>query len=126
MGLKFNDLSETLKQRIRRDNPTLFNPVGRVETNSPKRPAVQALDNRVPKPASSTKSVGLRITLVTLRKRLLDKHDAVAYACKPLTDAIAKSLGIDDADKRLEWEYLQVKTTGTEGVMVKIEVHEVS
>lgn len=26
MGLKFNDLSETLKQRIRRDNPTVFGP----------------------------------------------------------------------------------------------------
>lgn len=120
--IKFNDLSETLKQRIRRDNPTVFGPVGRVETNSTKRTAVQALDSRVQKPESGTKGVGIRITLITLRKRLLDKHDAVAYACKPLTDAIAKSLGVDDNDKRLEWEYLQVKTTGTEGVMVKIEV----
>lgn len=58
--------------------------------------------------------------MVACRRRLLDP-DAVAASMKALTDAIAKTLGVDDADPAVEWEWSQVKTDGEEGVLVKIE-----
>jgi hypothetical protein len=61
----------------------------------------------------------LRVELVQFRRRLLDP-DAVAAATKPLVDAIADTLGVDDADPAVEWEWSQVRTSGEEGVLVKI------
>lgn len=60
------------------------------------------------------------ISLVGHRRRKLDDDNFVG-ACKHLRDAIAASLGIDDGDPRLRWEYSQHETAGAEGVMVKIE-----
>lgn len=62
-----------------------------------------------------------RVTLVSYRRRLLDAHDNLRHGLKPLVDAIAASLKLDDADKRIEWEYGQVQSKGTTGVAVKIE-----
>lgn len=97
-------------------------PVGAVEANRPERPPIQTLDGRLQEPTGSEKGVAVSITVVAFRRRLLDAHDAVAYACKPLTDAIAESLGVDDADRRLHWEYHQLKTTGPEGTIVLISL----
>lgn len=44
---------------------------------------------------------------------------------KPLTDAIAASLGVDDADPRLSWEYGQQQTRGEEGVFVKVAFYRI-
>lgn len=96
--------------------------VGPVEAHRAERPTVQALVPRVQKPAGRPASVGVRIVLTQYRRRLLDGHDAVAYSCKPLTDAIAESLGVDDADPRLHWSYHQLKTDGHEGVVVLISI----
>lgn len=41
---------------------------------------------------------------------------------KALTDSIAKTLGLDDADPRMGWEYFQEKTAGEQGVLVKVEM----
>lgn len=61
------------------------------------------------------------ISLIGLRRRTLDDDNHVG-ACKHLRDAIAASLGIDDGDKRLCWQYGQLPTQGQEGVLVRIEV----
>lgn len=60
------------------------------------------------------------VHLHAIRRRLLDDDNATA-ACKPLRDAIAESLGIDDGDSRIRWEYSQSETKGEQGVIVKIE-----
>ena len=72
---------------------------------------------RSPRPVG----VGVRVALVAFRRRLLDP-DAVAFAFKPLTDAVARSLGVDDADQRVAWEWRQVETRGAEGVAVVVQV----
>lgn len=95
--------------------------MGKLETRRAKLPAVQALVRSVQKPAGGTQGMGFRITCIALRKRLLDAHDAVAYSFKPLTDAIAESVGLDDADPRISWQYGQQQTKGSEGVIVIIE-----
>lgn len=62
-------------------------------------------------------SVGICITLVSFRHKELD-DDNLSTGFKPLRDAIATSLGVDDADKRLLWEVRQVVTKGAEGTQV--------
>lgn len=96
--------------------------VGAVETNRPQRPSIPALDRSLQEPKGGKKGVEVCIRLIALRHRLLDEHDAVAYACKPLTDAIADTFGLKDDDKRLQWEYSQIPTRGPEGTIVAISV----
>ena len=95
-------------------------PVGAVEADSAKPTPVPPLESRAQKRPRSKGSLAARVSIIAMRHRLLDP-DAVAFACKPCTDSIAKSLGVDDADPRIEWEWSQVKTAGEEGVIVKIE-----
>ena len=63
----------------------------------------------------------LVVSLIGLRRRPLD-DDNYNGACKHLRDAIAASLGIDDGDKRICWQYQQLQTRGREGVLVRIEI----
>lgn len=37
----------------------------------------------------------------------LDPHDGLPASCKPVVDAIAEALGIDDRDPRVTWAYAQ-------------------
>lgn len=62
----------------------------------------------------------VRVTLVNFRRRLLD-GDNLAGGFKPLRDAIARWLGLDDSDKIIEWEYGQQLTQGQQGTAVRIE-----
>ena len=62
-----------------------------------------------------------RVILVAYVHRALD-GDNLAGGCKPLRDAIASWLGVDDADGTIAWEYGQVETRGREGIAVRIEV----
>jgi hypothetical protein len=86
---------------------------------APLRPLVQGKQERKARKRGVGGRAHLRVCIVQFRRRTLDP-DAVAAACKPLTDAVATSLGVDDADPRVEWEWSQVKTAGEEGVLVKI------
>jgi hypothetical protein len=100
--------------------------LGTLETNGPKPAKARPLDDRPEKHQGGKEGVAIRITCVALRRRLLDGHDAVAFSMKPLTDAIARSLRMDDADPRLSWEYSQLRTDGEQGVMVKIETRSIA
>jgi hypothetical protein len=74
-------------------------------------------------PADAPQKGGPRrvvVSLVGCRRRKLDDDNFIG-ACKHLRDAIAASLGLDDGDPRLRWEYGQMETQGAEGVAVKIE-----
>ena len=72
---------------------------------------------------ASTGGVVVVVVLVACRNREID-DDANIYSLVPIRDAIAKSLGLDDADKRIRFKYGQVVTNGNEGVIVKIELLE--
>lgn len=65
-------------------------------------------------------SVAIRVVLVIASKRRLD-DDNLQGACKFLRDGIAETLGTDDGDPRLTWEYHQIQSRD-EGVIVKITV----
>lgn len=63
----------------------------------------------------------VRVCLAVHRRRLITDRDNLIGGCKSLRDAIARSLGLDDSDEVIEWEYHQIKTQGAQGVAVKIE-----
>ena len=94
-------------------------PVGAVEVPVRKPDSTQALDYSHESREVRPKSVG--ICLIRVGKRFIDS-DNFAGGAKALRDAIASSLGVDDADKRIEWEYEQVRTRGPEGVIVLISL----
>lgn len=64
---------------------------------------------------------GIRITMTRLGVRALDT-DNLAGALKGVQDGIAKALGVDDGDPRLEWVYRQEKGSKRSfGVVVEIK-----
>lgn len=63
--------------------------------------------------------VAIVVTIISYRPGELDEDNLIAGA-KPLRDSIAKSLGLDDADKRLRFEYGQFQTRGATGTHVLI------
>jgi hypothetical protein len=105
-----------LPPHIKKLNPDLFGPVCGLETRKPEPAAAPPLDR------GGRKHKGrpcCMVTLVVHTRRALD-DDNLQGALKPLRDAIAGTLGIDDGDSRIHWEYGQVETRGWEGVAVKI------
>ena len=120
--LKITGRTLTPNETTRRLNPHLYL-VGAVETAKPEPHQRRRGEDRGVEEGPS--GVVVRVCLVALRRRLLDRHDNMRSACKPLVDAITATLGFrSDDDPALEWEYGQQRTAGSEGVMVKIEVCE--
>lgn len=105
-------------EAVRRLNPHLFG-LGAVEAGCAEPTPIRSLERVKPKRAKGAGGMAMRVQLIALRHRLLDP-DAVAYSMKPLTDAVAETLGVDDADPRVHWEWSQAPTGGPEGVIVKI------
>lgn len=103
---------------FRKRNPHLF--VGGLETKVAESVALPALESRPQKRSKSKGGVAVCVTFITKRRRLLDDDNNVG-SLKPLRDAVAEYIGIDDGDSRIAFEYHQIKTTGKEGVVVKIE-----
>lgn len=93
-------------------------PTGDGERKRSPRPA---LDKDAKAKSRSSISVAVIITLIRCGERLLDNDNAVGGNLKAMRDAIARTLDIDDGDPRLRWHYGQCQTTGTHGVLVKIE-----
>ncbi len=104
-------------QAVRELNPHLF--VGAVEKPISQPDAPRPLDRGCK--ARKTGPQGMVISLVSYRSRLLDS-DNLHGGLKPLRDAIAATLGIDDGDSAVRWEYGQVETRGEEGTAVGIQV----
>lgn len=81
------------------------------------------------KPAGGSRSCRSKtevvVTVVALRKRLMDGHDNLRFACKPIVDSLTALLGFDDdSHPALIWQYGQIQTFGPEGLMVHIDVME--
>lgn len=112
MKLNPNDLPENIKKL----NPHLF--VGGVGKPFSQPNLAQALDRS--RKAGKAGAVCLVISLIRFGRRSLDS-DNLAGGLKPLRDAIAQTLGVDDGAACIRWEYGQVETQGQQGTMVKIE-----
>jgi hypothetical protein len=118
MTIKFCELNPNTKDRIRRDNPDVFRPLAAEKSKSVgQRRCKDSELERGPE------SVRYCVTLIALRRRLLDSHDNARSAMKPLVDKITDWLGFkSDADERIIWQYAQVKSDGPQGVAVLIQI----
>ncbi len=119
---KVKGLPTSISETVRRLNPHLYGGqlLRPVESSEPKPIPSQVLA-RVPSHHKRRKrKERICITLVASRRREIDDDNNVA-SLKPLRDAIACNLSIDDGDERVRWEYGQLETKGTEGVIVKME-----
>ena len=63
------------------------------------------------------------VVLTCHRRRLLDDDNNVG-SLKPIRDALANHLGVDDGSQRIKFEYHQIKTIGRPGVSVTIHEYE--
>lgn len=113
-------LPKNPSESFKRLNPHLYPAVGAMVAGQPKQPQVSALEQLIQKRQKGKGSVEVVVTLIACRRRELDDDGNVASQ-KPLRDAIAGSLGIDDADRRIRFEYGQCETRAGKGVIVKIE-----
>lgn len=116
--------SRTVSDAVRRLNPDIFGPVvDRVDSGQHRKPA-RALEPKAPTQRRSRARPQGRgeicIRLVACLVRRMD-DDNLAHAIKPLRDAIAIELGIDDGDSRLRWEYGQIETRGRTGCVLSVE-----
>jgi len=103
---------------VRKRNPELFG-LGAVSSTIPKRSGRRKSQAKNADQARS--SFRVAVSLIGFRRIPLDDDNFVG-ACKHLRDGIAESIGFDDGDKRLRWQYQQIQTYGDEGVMVRIEI----
>lgn len=115
MKLTLNDLPPHIKKL----NPHLF--MGSVEKQLTQQNFTAALDSK--RRRCKTGKSRLVISLVSYRRKLLD-DDNLEGGLKPLRDAIAASIGIDDGDSGLVWKYGQIQTDGQQGTAVKIDLIE--
>jgi len=92
-----------------------------VETKKPKPPVAQTLECGERQRQIRKGKLVVVIDLIAARHRLLDCDNNVG-SFKPLRDAIAESIGIDDGDSRIKWSYGQIQTQGEEGVIVRVSV----
>lgn len=127
MSLKLSELPPKLRERIEKQIRDEDRDLRGVEAGEPKSAVAQALVGGGSKREAGAGSLAagrgrevIRVTLIAVIRRRLD-DDNLAGACKPLRDAIAMTLGIDDGSERLTWEYGQTLTRGSEGVVVRIE-----
>lgn len=105
----------------KRRNPHLYGgKVGKLEASKPKPTAVPALVSRKPKQQGCSRRLELVVTMCVHRRRIIDDDNNIG-SLKPLRDAIAKSCGLDDGDRRIKFNCTQVSTQGRIGVQVTIE-----
>lgn len=119
--MNFNDLPKHVQERIKRDNPGLFDSVRPRQSAAAKPNSAKALERSHEVQPPSQSKLAFCISLIVLSRRKMDS-DSVVGACKWHRDAIAESLGLDDGDERITWEYGHSFTRGQEGVLVKIEL----
>lgn len=122
MALKLDQLDAKLRARI--EAQLAQEDAARRGALRPVPPAVAEPVRRASAPTHARQSRCTRrlvVSLIGLRRRTLD-DDNFNGACKHFRDAIAASLGIDDGDKRICWQYQQLQTKGREGVLVRVEI----
>lgn len=107
-----------VSEAVRKRNPHLYG-AGQLEAGQSEPASPPPLVRRIENVAAGPAGVAYRIQITARRKRLLDDDNLIA-SIKPLRDAIAATLGIDDGDPRLCFECGQVKSSATEDCVVSI------
>jgi hypothetical protein len=103
-------------------SPELRRALGTVDTPKPQQDAGRALVKKSRLNPSRTRRLACIVTLIRAGGRRLDP-DNLATSFKPLQDAIANTLELDDGDSRIEWQYRQIERGKAEsGTIVKIEL----
>lgn len=115
-----NEIPQRVSESVRRRNPHLYGGVGCVEASQPKQPVAPALDRGIKKQKKRSPRLEIVVTMSAHRGRILDDDNNVG-SLKPLRDAIADGLGIDDGDPAIKFCCSQIQTRGREGVLVTIE-----
>lgn len=96
-------------------------PVGSIPTSKSKQNTLPTLVE-VPKGSRHRKrKVLVIVTLIRCGTNLLDDDDNLPFAFKATKDVISTVLGVDDADRRVAWQYGQLQTKGEKGTIVTIE-----
>lgn len=114
MNLTHAELQDILKRPgIRQANPDL----GAV--SNPKRESDKRRQSQDLQLVKSEASVVYRVSIISIRRKLVDAHDNLRAGAKPLVDAICASIGIDDGSNRISFEYGQVLGTDV-GTIVRI------
>lgn len=109
---------------FKKRNPHLFPQAGGAGAGglaSPERKSdpVRALVTRPKVQRGGKGRLAVCVTIIALKRRFID-DDNIAAGAKALRDAIATSLGIDDADKRVRWQYGFAQTAGPDQTIVHI------
>lgn len=117
-SFKITDFNAKFQRQIR--SQIAAPALGAGPTEKPKPVQRREGEDRRTFPAETR--MGYCISLIQVRRRLLDEHDNLRISTKPTVDAITKWLGFSsDGDPLLRWEYGQIVTAGDEGMIVKIE-----
>lgn len=118
-GMNTNDL--IAKGYVKQLDGSYQRPVVRsLVANQGERTPVQPLVQSVQKRQKGKGAVEVLVSLITCRARETDDDNNIAEL-KPLRDAVAAELGIDDADRRIKFQYAQCETRGETGVVIRIE-----
>lgn len=105
-------------------NPHLFGSnLGALDRDQRKPSQVSPLDRGHATRQSRKNRLGICVEITAFRRRLLDNDNLIA-GCKALRDAIAHSLGLDDGDPRIDWQYRQVVTSQEPGTLVRVSLYE--
>lgn len=111
-----NEPSESFKRR----NPHIYGPCA-VDNPERKHRPKPALDAHSQAKHRGKRRLRISIEIIRLGRDVLDS-DNLAAGAKPLRDAIARSLGIDDGDERIRWHYGQCTTDGETETIVRVSV----
>ena len=117
MNAKVTGRKLTFSNALQRLNPDLFRVAGRVDAAKREPNPVTALGQDAPAKQASCCRVVVRIVSFTRRAQDSDNHQA---GCKHLRDTISRTLGIDDGDERIRFEYAQVESLNQKGTLVLI------
>lgn len=93
---------------------------GRVQNPERKPASLPALVTRPQIRRGGKGRVVLVVQIIALRHRYADDDNIGPAGAKSLRDAIARSIGVDDGDPRIKWEYGVMQTIGPEQTIVKI------
>jgi hypothetical protein len=113
-------VSETVRQL----NPHLFN-AGGLGANKPQR--ATPLGQKEARPGRSgsgpvSRPPHYRVSLIAYVHRVHDRDNLIA-GFKPLRDAVARRLGLDDRDDIISWDYGQCVSATERGTIVRITCH---
>lgn len=116
-----NKIPQNVSKSTIARNPHLYPAVGGLPAQQPERSPKPALDSPHQKRKKGKGCVEVIVTIIAFCRREADDDNNIA-SLKGIRDAISESIGIDDGDGRIKFQYSQSETRGKVGIAVKIEL----